>query len=56
MRIDEARRDGQTAAVDHARICRGFEGVKLGDRLAGNEQIAAPRWRAGAIDQCAVSK
>jgi hypothetical protein len=43
MRIDETRRDGQTAAVDNASICRGFEGLKLGDRLAGNEQIAAAR-------------
>ena len=56
MRINEARRDSQTAAVDHARIGRGFEGVKPGDRLAGNEQIAAPRWRSGTINQCAASK
>jgi hypothetical protein len=56
MRIDEAWRDGQAAAVDHARIRWDFEGVKFGDGLAGNKQIAAPWWRSGAINQCAAFK
>ena len=56
MRIDKARRDGQAPAVDDARIRRGLEGVELGDRLAGNEEIAAAWWRAGTINQCAASQ
>jgi hypothetical protein len=56
MRIDEAGRNDKAAAVDLARICRRFEGIKLGDRLARNEQIAASRWCTGTIDQCSAFK
>ena len=56
VRIDEARSDGQTLAIDHARVCRGCEGVKLSDSIAGNQQIAAPRGRTSAINQRAASQ
>jgi hypothetical protein len=50
VRVNEAGSDSQAAAVNHACVCGGFERVNLGDGIAGNEQISAPRRRAAAIN------
>jgi hypothetical protein len=53
-RIDKARRDGETVAVDDAGVGGSGEGTDVGDSRAGDEHIALPGRSAGAVDDRAA--